>query len=97
MKENINTNIGGIVFHIEKDGYVKLKEYMEITRIRAASYNKPIEMMAFIESRIAETFLNKLKGGIQVVTLEDVEDLIAIKEGFARLNIIRNINYIYFF
>lgn len=97
MKKNININISGIIFHIEKDGYDKLKEYLEATQRSVASYNKRFEIMSYIENRIAETFLNKLKDGIQIVTVEDVEDLMATKERFTPFNNIKNTNFIYLF
>lgn len=95
MKGNININIAGIVFHIEKGGYDKLKEYLRTIEKRAASYNSPAVIMADIENRIAEKFLYKLKDGLQVVTLEDVEDLIEEKERFTQFNTIKYTNYIY--
>jgi len=95
MKKNIDINIGGIIFHIEKGGYDKLKEYLDTRQRSAASYNAPSLIMADIENRIAETFLNKLKDGLQVVTLEDVEDLIATNEGFTPFKTIKYTNCIY--
>jgi hypothetical protein len=97
MKKNININIGGIIFHIEEDGHRKLKKYLETMQRSVATYNKRFEIMACIENRIAETFLNKLKDGIQVVTVEDVEDLMGTKEGFFPFNNIKNTNYVYLF
>jgi hypothetical protein len=93
MKKDIN--IGGIIFHIEEDGYDKLREYLETTQRIAASYNDRSRVMAVIENRIAETFLNDLKDGLQVVTVEDVEDLLATKDGFSPFNKIIRTNYIY--
>ena len=95
MKKYFNIIIAGIIFHIEEGGYDKLKEYLEITRRSAAFYNVPSAIMANVENRIAETFLYKLKDGLQVVTLEDVEDLITKKEGFTQFKTIKYTNYIY--
>lgn len=95
MKKNYNIKIAGIIFHIEEGGYDKLKEYLKTTEKSADSYNVPSAIMANIENRIAETFLYKLKDGFQVVTLEDVEDLIEKKEGFNQFNTIKYTNYIY--
>lgn len=95
MKKNIN--IAGIIFHIEEGGYDKLIEYLRNTQRSATSYNAPSAIMADIENRIAEIFLNKLKDGLQIVTVEDVEDLIAKKEGFSPFNTIKYANYIYLF
>lgn len=97
MKKNINLIIGGIVFHIEEDGCDKLKEFLDNTQSSVASYNIPSAIMADIENRIAEIFLNKLRDGLQVVTDEDVEDLIASKVRFTPLKTVKYTNYIYLF
>ena len=97
MEKYNNINIGGIIFHIEEGGYDKLKKYLENKQRCAALYNAPSSIMAQYEDRIAETFLNKLKDGLQVVTLEDVEDLIAQREGFGRFKTIKYTNCIYLF
>ena len=77
MKKNISINISGIVFHIEEDGYDRLKEYLESINGYFSTFEDSKEIIADIESRIAEIFLAKLKDGQQVVTNEDVNSLIA--------------------
>ncbi|MGD9329492.1 MAG: PspC domain-containing protein, partial [Cyclobacteriaceae bacterium] len=81
MKKNISINISGIIFHIEEDGYDKLKEYLETIHRYFSSYDDSSEIIADIENRIAEIFLSKLKDGIQVITIEDVEALMATMGG----------------
>ena len=81
MKKNISINISGIIFHIEEDGYDKLKEYLDTIHRYFASYDDSSEIIADIENRIAEIFLSKLKEGKQVITLEDVEALMATMGG----------------
>ncbi len=75
MKKNISINISGIIFHIEEDGYDKLKEYLDTIHRYFATYDDSSEIIADIENRIAEIFLGKLKEGKQVITDEDVEAL----------------------
>ena len=77
MKKNISINISGIIFHIEEDGYDQLKSYLESINKYFSSYDDSLEIVADIESRIAEIFLAKLKEGQQVITLEDVEALMS--------------------
>ena len=77
MKKNISINISGIIFHIEEDGYNQLKEYLESIHKYFSTFEESTEIMADIESRIAEIFLAKLTEGKQVITAEDVESLIA--------------------
>lgn len=76
MKKNISINISGIIFHIEEDGYETLKNYLESINKYFSSYEDSEEIVADIEGRIAEIFLEKLKDGNQVVSAEDVNSLI---------------------
>lgn len=78
MKKNISINISGIIFHIEEDGYDKLKGYLESITTYFSTFEDSKEIIADIESRIAEIFLEKLdKANKQVVGVEDVNALIA--------------------
>jgi phage shock protein PspC (stress-responsive transcriptional regulator) len=77
MKKNISINISGIIFHIEEDGYDQLKAYLESINRYFSTFDDSLEIIADIETRIAELFLAKLKEGQQVIGLGDVEELIA--------------------
>ncbi|MGK7389817.1 MAG: PspC domain-containing protein [Candidatus Cyclobacteriaceae bacterium M2_1C_046] len=77
MKKNISINISGIIFHIEEDGYERLKNYLDSIHRYFSSFDESSEIISDIEGRIAEIFLSKLSEGKQVITLEDVEALIA--------------------
>lgn len=76
MKKNISINISGIIFHIEEDGYETLRKYLDSINKYFSSFEDSTEIMADIESRIAEIFLGKLNEGKQVITLDDVNSLI---------------------
>jgi phage shock protein PspC (stress-responsive transcriptional regulator) len=76
MKKNISINISGIIFHIEEDGYDRLKKYLDSIHKYFSSFEDSNEILADIESRIAELFLSKLNEGKQVITAEDVNALI---------------------
>lgn len=76
MKKNISINISGIIFHIEEDGYNDLKNYLESINKYFASYEDNNEIIADIESRIAEIFLTKLDDSKQIIVMEDVKALI---------------------
>ena len=76
MKKNISINIGGIIFHIEEDGYEHLKNYLESINKYFASFDDNHEIVADIEGRIAEIFLSKLNEGKQIIILQDIEALI---------------------
>jgi phage shock protein PspC (stress-responsive transcriptional regulator) len=76
MKKNISINISGIIFHIEEDGYDALRKYLDSINRYFGSFEDSSEILADIESRIAEIFLLKLNEGKQVITGEDVQSLI---------------------
>lgn len=76
MKKNISINISGIIFHIEEDGYEILRKYLDSINAYFASFEDNSEILADIESRIAELFLSKLSEGKQVITRDDVNSLI---------------------
>jgi phage shock protein PspC (stress-responsive transcriptional regulator) len=77
MKKNISINLQGIIFHIEEDGYEQLSRYLISIRTYFSNYEGHEEIVADIESRIAEIFSSKLSPGKQVISLEDVEYLMA--------------------
>lgn len=77
MKKNISINISGIIFHIEEDGYDKLKSYLSSIHQYFSSYEESEEIIADIENRIAEIFLSKLGQNKQVIMAEDVQELIS--------------------
>jgi len=77
MKKNISINIGGIIFHIEEDGYDTLRKYLDSVNRYFASFEDSAEILADIEGRIAEIFLARLNEGKQVITAEDVTALIS--------------------
>ncbi|HZX75520.1 MAG TPA: PspC domain-containing protein, partial [Cyclobacteriaceae bacterium] len=77
MKKNISINISGIIFHIEEDGYETLRKYLDTVNRYFSSFEDSSEILADIESRIAEIFLSKLNEGKQVITAEDVNALMA--------------------
>ncbi|QCK14094.1 PspC domain-containing protein [Mangrovivirga cuniculi] len=77
MKKNISINIGGIIFHIEEEGYESLKSYLDSINKYFSTYEDSSEIIADIENRIAEIFLAKLNEGKQVINAEDVASLIS--------------------
>lgn len=77
MKKNISINISGIIFHIEEDGYETLKKYLDSINKYFSTFEDSSEILADIESRIAEIFLSKLNEEKQIITVEDVNSLVA--------------------
>ena len=76
MKKTLTANISGTVFHIEEDAYAKLQRYLDTVRAQFSGSDGRDEIMADIESRIAELFTERLVGR-QVVTIDDVDHVIA--------------------
>lgn len=76
MKKTISINISGILFHIEEDGYDALRNYLEAINKYFSGYKDSKEIISDIENRIAEIFLSNLKNNKQVITAENVENLI---------------------
>ena len=77
MKKTISINIGGMIFHIEEDGYDRLKGYLTAIQQYFSNFADSKEIVMDIESRIAERFYKQLKQqDVQAITLEDVEALI---------------------
>jgi phage shock protein PspC (stress-responsive transcriptional regulator) len=77
MKKNISINISGIIFHIEEDGYETLKKYLDSINKYFSTFEDSSEILADIESRIAEIFLSKLNEEKQVITTDDVNSLVS--------------------
>jgi phage shock protein PspC (stress-responsive transcriptional regulator) len=78
MKKTISINISGVIFHIEEDGYDKLKTYLTSVQQYFSTYEDSQEIVTDIENRIAEKLLAKLKAADkQAVSVEDVNELVA--------------------
>ncbi|GGF23575.1 PspC domain-containing protein [Hymenobacter cavernae] len=77
MKKNISINLQGLIFHIEEDGYEVLGRYLTEVRAHFSSYRGHEEIVADIESRIAELFAARVSTNKQIITLEDVQEMVA--------------------
>lgn len=75
MKKTLQINIGGLLFTIEEDAYVKLNDYLNSLKRYFSTYESCDEIVQDIETRIAEKFYEKKQNG--VIELEDVEKIIA--------------------
>lgn len=77
MKKTLTVNLNNIVFHIDDDAYDMLQNYLSDVE-KHLSEDEKKEVMADIESRIAELFTERLQRSKNVVNLEDVEEIINI-------------------
>ncbi|MBF9223086.1 PspC domain-containing protein [Hymenobacter ruricola] len=77
MKKNISINLQGIIFHIEEDGFEVLGRYLAEVKAHFASYRGHEDIVADIEGRIAELFSARLSPVQQVISLDDVNAMMA--------------------
>ena len=77
MKKTFNINLGGIVFHIDEDAYDLLDKYLSNLRIHFSKEEGAEEIVHDMELRISELFSERLNERKQVITLVDVEEIIA--------------------
>ena len=77
MKKTFNINLGGIVFHIDEDAYELLDNYLSNLRIHFNKEEDAVEIVHDMELRFSELFSERLNDRKQVITLKDVEEIIA--------------------
>lgn len=78
MNKTVNINLAGIFFHIDEDAYAKLQRYLEAIRHSFSNTQGRDEIISDIEARIAELFNEKIKNERQVISVKEVEEVIAI-------------------
>ena len=77
MKKTLTINLGGTVYYIDEDAYHLLDNYLTNLRIHFCREEGAEEIVHDIELRISELFTDRLNEGKQVITIEDVEEIIA--------------------
>lgn len=78
MNKTVNINLAGIFFHIDEDAYLKLQRYLDAIKRSFTDSQGRSEIIADIESRIAELFMELVKHDKQVIGTKEVDDVIAI-------------------
>ena len=78
MKKTFNINISGIIFHIDEDAFEKLSTYLEKIKGCFTNSEGRDEIIADIEARIAEILQAKINETKQVITIEDIVDVISV-------------------
>lgn len=78
MNKTVNINLAGIFFHIDEDAYAKLQRYLDAIRHSFSNTQGRDEIISDIEARIAELFNEKIKNERQVISVKEVEEVIAI-------------------
>lgn len=77
MKKTLTINLGGTVFHIDEDAYRLLDNYLVNLRLHFRREEGAEEIVRDMEQRISELFADRLNNGREVITIEDVEEVIA--------------------
>ncbi|MBO0329434.1 PspC domain-containing protein [[Muricauda] lutisoli] len=78
MNKTVNINLANTLFHIDDDAYNKLRRYLESIRRSFAGTKGSDEIIADIEARIAELFLEKMENERQVITHKEVDQVIEV-------------------
>ena len=78
MKKTVTINLSGFIFHIDEDAHDHLSSYLSKIRGYFTDSEGQDEIMSDIESRIAETFQEKISKNKQVINLDDVESIISV-------------------
>lgn len=78
MKKTININLAGTFFHIDEDAYGKLSRYLDAIRKSLADPQGGEEIIRDIEGRIAELFSEKIENNTQVISLKELDEVIAV-------------------
>lgn len=75
MKKTFSINISGTFFHIDEDAYSQLDTYIKNIKIHFQHHESNDDIVSDIESRIAEILLSKITQSKEVITLDDVKDV----------------------
>ncbi len=78
MKKTVTVNLDQTIFNIDDDAYELLDAYLKTLYNHFEQEEGGQEIMSDIESRIAELFKERLRFGMQAITLNEVNEVIAI-------------------
>lgn len=78
MKKTVNINLAGTFFHIDEDAYGKLTRYLDAIKRSFSDPQGQDEIIRDIESRIAELFSEKVESKSQVISIKELDEVIAV-------------------
>jgi phage shock protein PspC (stress-responsive transcriptional regulator) len=78
MKKTVNINLAGTFFHIDEDAYAKLQRYLEAIKKSLSDPQGSDEILRDIEARIAELFSEKIENNSQVISVKELDEVIAV-------------------
>lgn len=77
MKKTYNINLSGVVFTMDEDAYTLLNDYLDTLQHAFRKEDESQEILKDIEGRAAELLIERLGDTRSVVSLDDVEEVIA--------------------
>jgi phage shock protein PspC (stress-responsive transcriptional regulator) len=77
MKQMYSIDLAGMLFHINRDAYDSLRDYLSSIEEQFPK-NEGKEILQEIETRLAELFSERINEQKQVVTMKDVKEAIEI-------------------
>ncbi|MEM7160908.1 MAG: PspC domain-containing protein [Bacteroidota bacterium] len=78
MNKTVSVNINGLIFNIEEQAFEKLNNYLDRIRKYLNNSEGADEVIADIEARIGELFLENINDRKEVINSDDVEKVIRI-------------------
>jgi phage shock protein PspC (stress-responsive transcriptional regulator) len=78
MKLTVSINLAGSAFHVDEDAYQQLRHYLVRLEREFSGETGSAEIIADIESRMADLFSIRLNKYKQVVTLKDLDEVMAV-------------------
>ncbi|MDA3881970.1 MAG: PspC domain-containing protein [Bacteroidales bacterium] len=78
MKKTVTINLNSLMFHIDEDAYETLQTYLTTLGTHFKKEDNSAEIIHDIEARISELFQIKKTHENQVITIEDVQEVISI-------------------
>ena len=78
MKKTVRINLGGSVFNVDDDAYLKLQNYLNAIDRQFGRHADRQEIMSDIEMRISELFSSTLNKSQQAITMLEVNEVIKI-------------------
>ncbi|MCJ7446644.1 MAG: PspC domain-containing protein [Bacteroidales bacterium] len=78
MKITVSINLGGYSLNIDEDAYAELKRYLKNLELHFAGEESSSEILSDIEARMSELFRVKLTAYKQVISMDDVRNVISV-------------------
>ena len=78
MKKTLTINLGGFIFHIDEDAFNQLERYLATLRSQFSRTSGSDEIIADVETRMAELFRERNGQTKEVINTQDVEAVISI-------------------